>query len=296
MNEPSPAARLWDALAPGRFALLAELECPRNASRANVERQAAALAPYADAVVCTDNSAAVARMSPLAAAAIVARTGVLPLIQLACRDRNRLALQSDLLGAAAVGAAGVICLTGDPPETGNHPGARAVHDLTVVELLRAARGLRAGRFLSEDAARPAPDLVLGCAVNPGEGEHAVERLAAKVDAGADLALTQIVFDAAPFARWMEHVRAAGLHLRARILPSVAVIRRPAVLRFLEGVPGVVVPAASARRLEVAANPEAEGQALAAELVRALRDVPGLAGVQLMTFGHAESAGRVVAML
>ncbi len=290
---PSPAEQLAGALAPGRFALLAELECPRNASAANVERQAAALAPYADAVVCTDNSAAVARMSPVAAAALVARMGVLPLVQLTCRDRNRLALQSELLGAAAVGAAGVICLTGDPPETGNHPQARAVDDLTVVELLRAARELRAGHFLSGDATRPAPALLLGCAVNPGEGGYAVERLAAKVAAGAELAVTQMVFDVAAFARWMEEVRATGLHREARIFASVAVIGGLGALRFIGQVPGVTLPVATAEALRTATDPEAAGIGLAAALLRDLRDVPGVAGIQLLTFGRPERAARVI---
>src|SRR5688500_17329069 len=124
-----------------RFVLTAELVCPRGSSAANVERQARANGRLVDAVNCTDNSAAVARMSPVAAAAIVARTGIPPLVQLTCRDRNRLALQSDILGAAAVGAAGIVCMWGDPPETGNHPDAKGVYDLSTLDLLRAVAGL-----------------------------------------------------------------------------------------------------------------------------------------------------------
>src|SRR5438093_1652771 len=115
----TPAAKLREAFASGKFVFTAEMECPRGASAANVERQARGYLPWVDAVNCTDNSAAVVRMSPVAAAAIAARTGLAPLVQLTCRDRNRITLQSDALGAAAVGAAGIVCMTGDPPGTGN---------------------------------------------------------------------------------------------------------------------------------------------------------------------------------
>src|SRR6266581_2092196 len=125
----SPAAGFRETLNSGRFLITAELESPRSASAANVRRQACAFAGLVDALDCTDNSGAIARMSPVAAAAIARECGMTTLIQLTCRDRNRIALQSELLGAAAVGAAGVVCMTGDPPATGNHPGAAAVYDL-----------------------------------------------------------------------------------------------------------------------------------------------------------------------
>src|SRR5579884_407984 len=153
------ADRLRAALTSGRLVVTCELECPRNASAENVARQARGYAPYVDAVNCTDNAAAMVRMSPTAAAAIVARTGLAPLVQLTCRDRNRITLQSEALGAAAVGAAGVVCMTGDPPGTGNHPDAKAVFDITSIQLMAAVRGLTQGHFMSGDPVDKPPALL-----------------------------------------------------------------------------------------------------------------------------------------
>jgi methylenetetrahydrofolate reductase (NADPH) len=290
---PTAAARLRAAFASGRFVLTCELECPRNGSAANVERQAHGYAPHVDAVNCTDNSAAVVRMSPVAAAAIVARAGLAPLVQLTCRDRNRIALQSDVLGAAAVGAAGIVCMTGDPPATGNHPDAAPVYDLDTVALMRAVRGLAGGRFLSGDPVRPAPDLIVGGVENPEGGTAPTGRLAAKVNAGAELVQTQITFDVEAFARWMERVRAAGLHERVRILAGITPVRRLSIARFLhEQVPGVNIPATLMSRFEDAADPEMEGVRIAAEILRAVREIPGVAGAHIMTFGWVEGVARV----
>lgn len=280
--------------ASGRFVVTCELECPRNASAANVERQAHGYAPWVDAVNCTDNSAAVVRMSPVAAAAIVARMGLAPLVQLTCRDRNRIALQSDALGAAAVGAAGIVCMTGDPPGTGNHPQAKAVFDINTIEWLAALRGLRDGRFMSGDQVRVPPDLLVGGVENPADGERSIGRLAAKVEAGAEFVQTQITFSAEAFAAWMERVRAAGLHERVRILAGITPVRRLAIARYLhDHVPGVTVPAAILARLESALEPEAEGVRVAAEVLRAVRIIPGVAGAHLMTFGWVEGVQRVM---
>jgi methylenetetrahydrofolate reductase (NADPH) len=297
MDQPpqhSATARLRAALASGRFLVTCELECPRNASAANVLRQARGYAPYVDAVNCTDNSAAVVRMSPVAAAAIVAGTGPAPLVQLTCRDRNRIALQSDILGAAAVGAAGIVCMTGDPPGVGNHPDAAAVFDLSSLELMRAVRGLCAGHFLSGDPVRPPPDLLVGGVENPADGERSVGRLAAKIDAGVEFVQTQIIFDADAFAAWMNLVRAAGLHERVRILAGIAPVRRPSIARYLDAhVPGISVPPAVLARLEGAADPAEEGVRVAAEVLRAVRAIPGVAGVHVMSFGWVEGVARVL---
>jgi methylenetetrahydrofolate reductase (NADPH) len=292
----SAAARLRQAFASGRFVLTAELECPSHASAAHVERQARGYAAHVDAVNCIDNSSAKVRMCPVAAAAIVARTGLAPLAQLTCRDRNRIALQSDALGAAAVGAAGIVCMTGDPPGTGNQPDAKAVFDLSSVELMAAIRGLCQGTFLSGDPVTRPPDLLVGAVENPAEGERSIGRLAAKIDAGVEFVQTQITFDLAAFAAWMELVRAAGLHERARILVGIAPVRRLSTARFLhEQVPGVSVPDATMARLESAADQEAEGVRIAAELLSGARKLPGVAGAHLMTFGWVAGVERVLSI-
>jgi methylenetetrahydrofolate reductase (NADPH) len=250
-----------------------------------------------DAIDCTDNSAAIVRMSPVAAAAITGPLAPATLIQLTCRDRNRIALQSDALGAAALGAAGVVCIGGDPPSTGNHPQAAGVYDLTSVELIALLRGLSEGRLGSGEAILPAPMLVLGCVENPADGARSIERLLAKADAGAEFVQTQIAFDVEVFGRWMETARQAALHERLAILVGVAPIRSLKVARFLEThVPGVILPPAILRRLEGAGDVEAEGAALAAEVVQAVRTIPGVAGAHLMTFGWAAGVRRLAELL
>jgi methylenetetrahydrofolate reductase (NADPH) len=282
------------AFASGRFVLTAELECPKHAGAANVARQARAFAGLVDAVNCTDNSAAVVRMSPIAAAAIAAHCGVTPVVQLTCRDRNRIALQSDVLGAAAVGAAGIVCMRGDPPEVGNHPDAAPVYDLDTPAFLRAVCGLRAGRFISGDPVRFAPDVIPGAVVTPADNESSVKNLRVKADAGAEFVQTQIGFDTDEFAAWMRRVRAAGLHERVRILAGVAPIKRLAVARFLrDEVPGVTVPDEVFRRLEAADDVETEGVRIAAERLRDVRGIPGVAGAHIMTFGWFDGVRHIL---
>ncbi len=290
----SSAARFRAVLHSRRRRVTAELECPRNASSANVQRQARACAGLVDAVDCTDNSAALVRLSPVAAASIAARAGVTALVQLSCRDRNRIALQSELLGAAAVGAAGVICITGDPPEAGSHPDAAAVYDLDSTGLLRVARDMAEGRFASGDPMRPPVDLVRGCVENPADGAVSIARLVAKAAAGAEFVQTQICFDVEQFAGWLRLLRAEGLHERLRVLAGVAPVRRLAVARFLATrVAGVSVPEWLLTRLERAEDAETEGVRIAAELVGELRVLDGVAGVHLLTFGWAAGVRRVL---
>jgi len=288
------AARLREAFSANRFVITAELDSPSDASPAHLERQARAFAAYVDAVNCTDNSAAKVRMCPVAAAALVARAGLLPLVQLTCRDRNRIALQSDALGAAAVGAAGVVCMTGDPPGVGNHPEAKAVLDLNTIELMRAVRGLDQGHFISGDRIARPPDLLVGGVENPADGERSLPRLAAKIEAGAEFVQTQITLDAEAFARWIELLRGAGLADRVRILAGVAVVRRPSTAHHLnDHVPGVTVPQRVFDRLEQADDPAEAGVQIAAELVRELRTIPGVDGVHLMSFAWNDGVRRVV---
>lgn len=286
--------RFRTALDSGRFLLLAELECPRGASAANVRRQAEAYAPYVDAVCCTDNSAATARMSPVAAASIVAAAGGVPLVNLNCRDRNRLALQSDMLGAAAVGTAGIVCIGGDPPATGDTPDAAPVWDVDAVGLIDAAVGLRGGRFLSGARVASPPDLVIGTVTSTAPDAARMSELARRIDHGAEFVLTQIGYDDAGLTRWLEMVQSAGLSNRARIIIGVAPIRSLAVARFLrERVPDVCLPERVLHRLEQADEVEVEGVRIAAERLRAVRSLTGVGGVQIMTFGWADGVRRVL---
>jgi methylenetetrahydrofolate reductase (NADH) len=293
-DDIGPAARLRSVLSGDRFAITAELECPRNASATNVRRQAQSLGPLVDAIDCSDNSAAIVRMSPVAAVAIARPHAKICVIQLTCRDRNRITLQSDLLGAAAFGAGGVVCIGGDPPTAGNHPQAKPVYDLTAAELIAMARGFNEGRFASGDPLDPTVDLVRGCVENPADGDLSVQRLAAKVEAGAEFVQTQIGFDLDSLRRWLELLQQSGLANRVKVLAGIAPIRRLAVARFLQTrVAGVTIPPQALSRLEQASDPEAEGVQIAAELLREARTVSGLSGVHLLTFGWAEGVRRVL---
>jgi methylenetetrahydrofolate reductase (NADPH) len=250
----------------------------------------------ADAVNVTDNPAASAHMSSVAGAALVARAGLEAIIQLTTRDRNRLALTADLLGAWALGARGVLCLTGDPPSVGDHPDAAAVGDLAVLDLVRLAAGLRdEGRLLSGATIEDPPRYLVGVADSPLAEPYDIGRLEAKADAGADFVQTQIVFDVDAIGEWADVARARGVLERMFVLAGVAVPRSAAAARYMrDHLPGVRVPANLIAALEDAA-PEDERLAveLISDVVGRLRQVPGIAGIHLMGLGRLEPIRRVV---
>lgn len=279
------------ALDEGRFAVTAEIGPPRGADPEVIARKAAHLRGWVDAANVTDNQGAHVRMSSLGGAVLVARAGVEPVMQLTCRDRNRIALQSDLITAGALGIENVLLLTGDHPRFGDHPEAAAVFDLDGTQLVWTARTLRdEGRLLSGRAVDPAPRWTIGAVENPfapPTGFRA-QRLATKVAAGAEFVQTQFVFDVPAFRRWMAEVRDLGLDRHCGVLAGVGPIRSWRVLEhLLHGVPGVHVPDAVVRRLRgvPADRVAAEGVALCVETLAELRTVPGLAGVHVMAFGY-----------
>ncbi|MQA96868.1 MAG: methylenetetrahydrofolate reductase [Streptosporangiales bacterium] len=282
---------LRESLSAGRFVVTAELTPGRDPSPGALSRRAAALAPYADAVNLPDNPGARVSIASWAGSLIALWADAEPVMQLTGRDRNRIALQSDLVSASAMGVRNVLLLTGDPPGAGDDPDAAPVFDLDGPALIRAAAGLRdRGRLLSGREVSPAPDLFIGAAEDPfaGPPEVRAERLAVKAEAGADFVQTQFVFDVRAFEAWMSAVRARGLHERCAVLAGVGPLGSPRALRFLaEELPGVRIPDAVVRRL--GSVPEhrfaEEARRLAAETIAALRATPGVAGVHLMTMGR-----------
>jgi methylenetetrahydrofolate reductase (NADPH) len=293
-GEPSPTGpgRFQSALESGGFTVTAEIGPPRGADTEAVRRKVAPLRDWVTAVNITDNQGATARLSSLAGSLAAAAAGVEPIMQLTCRDRNRIALQSELLSASALGIPSVLVMTGDHPRFGDHPDATPVFDLDSVQLLEAARIMRdQGRLLSGRALKPPPSLFLGAVENPSGpagGSRAAARLGKKIAAGAQFVQTQYVFDPAAFAGWLAQVRDLGLLQRCHILAGVGPIMSLRALSHLErGVPGVHVPAAVARRLRgvPADRMVAEGAALCAETIAALRQIPGVAGVHVMAPGR-----------
>jgi 5,10-methylenetetrahydrofolate reductase len=288
-------SRLARVLRHGAFAVTAEVVPPRTADTAAVIAQARALLGYADAANVTDSPTAAAHMSPVAGAALVAAEGVEPVVQLACRDRNRLAITGDLLGAWAVGARNVLCLTGDPPGPGDGPVAVQVHDLDVLELVRFAVRLRdRAEDLDGKPVDPAPRYFVGVADLPLVPEYDSTRLEQKADAGADFLQTQIVYDVDALGEWAEGVRPKGIFERMSVLVGVAPPRSARTARYVrDHLPGVVVPDQVIRRLEETDDPGAEGVRLTVEVVKRLREIEGVAGVHVMGLGKEEGVRRVI---
>jgi methylenetetrahydrofolate reductase (NADPH) len=293
---------LFRRLAAGGFAVTAEAGPPRGAGGGAIARTVAPLRGWVDAVNVTDNQAANVRMASWAGSLQALAAGVEPVMQLTCRDRNRIALQSDLLGAAAVGIPNVLLMTGDHPSSGDHPDATPVFDLDGTGLLRAARAMREeGRLLSGRRLDPAPDWFTGAVENPfaapGRPPSAA-RLGEKVAAGAQFVQTQYVFDTAAFARWMAEVTGLGLDRRCAILAGVGPVRSLRALDHLaRNVPGVHVPGQVQRRLR-AARPDRvadEGVALCAELIAEIREIPGVRGIHVMAPGFETSIPRILAL-
>jgi methylenetetrahydrofolate reductase (NADPH) len=283
-------------LAAGQFAVTAEIGPPRGADLSPVADKAASLRGWVDAVNITDNQSAAVRLSSLAGSLAAARAGVEPIMQLTCRDRNRIALQSELLSASALGVPNVLIMTGDHPRQGDHADAKPVFDLDSPQLLRVARAMRdEGTLMSGGVLKPPPSWLLGAVENPPAPQQAdgttspdaaVRRLATKVDAGAQFVQTQFVFDVPAFAAWMGQLRDLGLTERCYILAGVGPVRSARALAHLARIPGLYIPEAVSRRL-LAAGPEhvrAEGEKLCSELIAALAEVPGVAGVHVMAIG------------
>jgi methylenetetrahydrofolate reductase (NADPH) len=285
--------RLADALRNGRFAVTAEIGPPRGADVDEIRESAALLRDWVDAANITDNQGAQVRVSSFAGSVVALAEGLEPVMQMTCRDRNRIALQSDLLSAGALGIPNLVLMTGDRPERGDHADATPVFDLSSSSLMTTARTLRdEGRLLSGRVIDPAPRFLLG-AVDTGAGVP--DRLEQKVADGAEFVQTQFVFDVDEFAIWMEKVRDLGLDTQCGILAGVGPIRSLRALEFMAGIPGVVIPAAFERRLRgvPAERVAAEGMAACAETVAALREVTGVAGVHVMAVGYERGVPEIL---
>jgi 5,10-methylenetetrahydrofolate reductase len=278
------------------FAVTAEVVPPRGADAEIVRRQAEALLGYADAVNITDNPTSSAHMSSVAGAAVVAQSGLEPVVQITTRDRNRLAVTADLLGAWALGARNVLCLTGDPVAGGDHPEAAEVFDLTVLDLVRFVVRLRdRGELLSGKRTDAPARYFVGVADVPLVQGYDPGRLEAKVDAGADFVQTQIVYDVDALVGWAERIRPLGIFERAFVLVGVAPPRSARSARFMsEHLPGVFVPQEVVERLEAAGDAvEEEGVRLTIEIIAEVKEIPGVAGVHVMGLGREESVRRVI---
>lgn len=280
-------SRLQQTLASGGFAVTAELGPPRGTDVASIHRKAAYLKDCVDAVNITDNQTSIVRMSSLVVSSILIQQGIEPVMQMVCRDRNRIAMQSDILGASALGIRNLLCLTGDHQCFGNQPGAKNVFDLDSLQLLYTARKMRDERkFLGEDDVEGEVPLFLGAACNPFADpfEFRVVRLRKKIAAGADFIQTQCVFNIDKFKRFMDMARDEGLLEKVRVLAGVIPLKSLGMARFMaRRVAGVDIPQALIKRLR--GKPKAEraqeGIEMCVEQIQQLREIPGVHGIHLM---------------
>src|SRR5471032_2626866 len=291
-------SRLRDALRERRFAVTAELSPPRGADAEAVRRGARALHDWVDAANVTDNQGAMVRLSSLAGCVLALDEDVEPVMQLQCRDRNRLALQSDLLGAAALGIPNVLLLTGDHQRFGDHPDARGVFDIDSVQLLWTARTMRDhGTLLSGKTLKPPPTWLIGGVENPFAPPLAfrAERLGKKIAAGAEFVQTQYVFDVARFAAWMQASRELGLTQRCAVLAGVGPIRSLRALERMQQIPGIAIAPAVEQRLRGVPPDRVldESIAICVEIITELRAIPDLAGVHVMAFGAEQLVPEIL---
>lgn len=283
----------------GHFAVTAEVSPPDSADAHSVAERMQPLMGVVDAMNATDASGANVHMSSVAVCALVAQAGYDPVLQVSCRDKNRIAIQGDLLGAHALGVRNVLCLTGDGVQSGDHPGAKPVFDLDSPTLLRLARILRdKGHFLSGRKLDSAPRFFLGAAENPFAPPYDFRpyRLQKKWEAGADFIQTQYCYDIPRLVEFMAKVRDLGVHERLFILIGVGPLRSAKVADWMRtNVAGVHIPDEVVRRLEGAAKgkQKEEGKKVCVEIIQQVKEIPGTHGVHLMAYKQEEMVGEIL---
>jgi len=292
-------SRLEQVLRSGRFAVTAELNPPDSADPQSVYDRALVLAEVCDAINATDASGANVHMSSVGVCALLTRAGYEPVMQVSCRDRNRIAIQGDLMGAAAMGVRNVLCLTGDGVQAGDQPDAKPVFDLDSISLLRTARILcEQGRFLSGRRLDTPPRFFLGAAANPFAPPYEFRplRLAKKVEAGANFIQTQYCFDVPRLRAYLHAVRDLGLTERVFILVGVGPLRSARAAEWIRThVPGVVIPDEIVNRLKgvPAARQQEEGKNICVEITSQVREIEGVSGVHVMAYRQETLVAQII---
>lgn len=284
-------------LASGEFAVTAELSPPDSADPEEVYSRARVFDGYVDAINATDGSGANCHMSSVAVCSLLERRGYTTVMQISSRDRNRLAVQGDVLGASALGISNFLCLSGDGVQAGDHPDAKPVFDLDCMSLLSTLRTMRdESRFLSGRPITTPPQIFIGAAANPfvPPFDYRVERLAKKISAGARFVQTQYCFDIPRLQEYMHQVRDRGLDEKCAILVGVGPLNSPRAARWIrDNVPGVHVPEDVIKRLEGAERPRLEGRRLCMELIQQVREIEGVAGVHVMAYRQEEAIAEII---
>jgi len=297
-------SNLERVLAAGQFAVTGELGPPKSADTDVIKRKAGHLKGVVDAVNITDNQTAIVRMSSIAAGLLAMQEGLEPVIQITCRDRNRLAIQADVLGAHALGVRNILCLSGDHQRFGNHPTAKNVFDMDSIQLVGMLKKMRdeqqfaCGDVIRNTKKQPIvePRPFIGAAANPFGDPFAfrVIRLAKKVKAGADFIQTQCIYDMDRFKKWMHGVYERGLHEKVHILAGITPLKSLRMAEHMrDNVAGLTVPDQLIDRIKNAEDPKEEGQKIATEQIQEIKEIPGISGVHIMAI-EAESTVRGLA--
>jgi methylenetetrahydrofolate reductase (NADPH) len=278
-------SRLERVLEAGHFAFTAELGPPQGANVEVIKKKASHLKGITDAVNITDNQTAVVRMASWAASFLAIQEGLEPNYQMVCRDRNRIAMQSDILGAYALGVRNMLCLSGDHQQFGNHPLTKGVFDIDSIQLISMVKRMRDDKkFLSGDEINEAPRIFIGAAANPFSEpfEWRVHRLAKKVTAGADFIQTQCIYDMKRFREWMRQANDMGLTEKVCILAGVTPLKSGGMARYMaKNVSGIIIPDEIIDRVVQAKKPADEGIKICVEQIEELKEIKGVRGVHLM---------------
>ena len=296
----STGSNLEKVLASGAFAVTSECGPPRGMDPEVVKKKGAHLLGYVDCVNVTDNQTSMVRMSSFAASLILKQMGFDPIMQMVCRDRNRIAIQSDILGAAAWGINNLLCLSGDHQSFGDNPGAKNVYDIDSIQLIQTVKRMRdEGKFLGgEEIKAGTPNIFIGCAENPFADPFEIRalRLAKKAAAGAQFVQTQCIFNVEKFEKWMEQVRDLGVHERIYILAGITPYKSIGMARYMKtSVPGMDVPEEHIERLKGVAKEKVadEGIKIALEIIERVRNVKGVAGIHIMAIEWEDKVAEIV---
>lgn len=288
---------LEKVLESGSFAVTAEAGPPKGTRAGAIQRKGELLRTCCDAVNVTDNQTAIVRMCSLAGCALLKQAGVEPVMQMVTRDRNRIALQSDVLGALALGIGNILCLSGDHQKFGNHPSAKGVFDIDSIQLIQTLKNMRdEKKFICGDDVSGEVPLFIGAVENPYADpfEFRVVRLAKKVKAGVDFIQTQAVYDVDKFALWMRMVTDRGLDKQVHILAGVIPIRSAGMARYMrDNVSGVAVPDSIIDRMAGAESAKEEGVKIILEIIEQLKEIPGVHGIHIMAVGWEDIVADIV---
>ena len=292
-------SRLERLLQAGQFVVTGECGPPKGADVDKVKRKAEFLIGYVDAINVTDNQTAIVRMSSIGASALLVQMGVEPVMQMVCRDRNRIAMQSDVFGAYALGIRNMLCLSGDHQKFGNHAGAKNVYDVDSVQLIDMIRRMRdEGKVQSGDDIDGVPRMFIGAAANPFGDPFAfrVIRLAKKIAAGVDFIQTQCIYNMDKFRTWMRQVVDQGLDQKVHILAGVTPLKSLGMARYMaKNVSGIEVPDALIKRIKGVPkeNRAQEGIQICIEQIQQLRETPGVHGIHLMAIEWEQKVPEIV---